>query len=199
MSAQLVAPKHVAVVDDLDALQVIGHPLRLRILAALREPASAAGIARSVGEARQKVNYHLKELERVGLVRPVEQRLVGNLVETLYQAVASSFVLGDETLWADPRRTEAMREQQSLQRLVDVGRRLHRDATVLLDRATFDGEQIPSAALEVEVRLSSERDRAAFMRDLMKVIKPVLDRYGNRSGDRYRVALAAYPETEEEQ
>ena len=199
MSATSNLPVRVAVVDGLDALQALGHPLRVQILAALRRPASAAAVARLVGEARQKVNYHLKELERVGLVRPVEQRLVGNLVETLFQSIASSFVLGDEALWTDPRRAQAMRDQQSLERLVEVGRRLHRDAAALLDRAAFDGEEIPSAALEVDLRLASDADRAAFMRDVINAIKPVLDRYGRRDGSPHRVALAAYPHPEEEQ
>src|SRR5689334_22345645 len=96
----------VAVIRNLEAVQALGHPLRVRILAALREPASAASVARSVGEPRQKVNYHLKELERVGLVRAVEQRMVGNLVETLFLAVGSSFVLADDALWTDARRTQ---------------------------------------------------------------------------------------------
>ena len=186
--------RRVAVVEDLEAVQVLGHPLRVRILAALREPASAAAVARSVGEARQKVNYHLKELERVGLIRAVSQRAVGNLIETLFQAVASSFVFGDEALWTDRRRAQAMSEQQSLERLVDVGRRLHRDAAGLLDRAAFDGEQVASAALEVEVRLSDEIQRASFMRDVIKALRPVLDRYGAKRGSRYRVAIAAYPD-----
>jgi DNA-binding transcriptional ArsR family regulator len=190
--------QRIGVVDRLEALQVLGHPLRVRILAALREPASAAAVAREVDEPRQKVNYHLKELDRVGLVRAVGQRTVGNLIETLYQAVASSFVFGDEALWADPRRAQAMREQQSLERLVDVGRRLHRDAAALLDRAAFDGEEIASAALEVDVHLSTESERAAFMRDVITAIRPVLDRYGDKSGSVFRVAIAAYPESREE-
>jgi DNA-binding transcriptional ArsR family regulator len=191
-------PHRVGVVESLEALHVLGHPLRIRLLAALRLPASAAAAARDVGEPRQKVNYHLKELERVGLVRVVERRTVGNLIETVYQAVASSFVLGDETLWADPRRAQAMREQESLQRLVDVGRRLRRDAAALLDHAAFDGEQIPSASIEVDIRLSSDAERAAFLRELVNAIKPVLDRYGSRRGSAYKLAFAAYPEPKEE-
>jgi DNA-binding transcriptional ArsR family regulator len=196
MSASKTAQR-IALVSDLEALQVLAHPLRVRLLSALREPASAATAARDIGEPRQKVNYHLKELERVGLVRPVEQRLVGNLVETLYQSVASTFVLADDALWSDPRRAQAMREQQSLERLVDIGRRLHRDATALLDRAAFDGEEIPSAAMEVEVRLGSEDERAAFLREVIKAIRPILDRHGRKSGTPYRVALAAYPDAKE--
>jgi DNA-binding transcriptional ArsR family regulator len=188
----------VRVVDDLDAFQALGHPLRVRILAALREPASAAAVARAVGEPRQKVNYHLKELDRVGLVRVVERRAVGNLIETVYQAIASSFVFGDEALWADPRRAQALREQESLERLVDVGRRLHRDAAALLDRAAFDGEQIPSASLEVDVRLSTEAERAEFMRDLIKALRPVLDEYGSREGNPFKVMVAAFPDAKEE-
>ena len=91
-----------------------------------------------------------------------------------------------------------MRDQQSLGRLVEVGRRVHRDAAELLDRAAFDGEQVPSASLEVEICVASEGDRAALIRDVVKAIKPVLDRYGTRKGSRYRVALVAYPHPEED-
>ena len=62
----------VHVVTDLDSLQVLLHPLRIDILEALRTPASAATVARGLNLPRQKVNYHLKELERAALVREVE-------------------------------------------------------------------------------------------------------------------------------
>ena len=37
----------VHVVEDLEVLAVLGHPLRVRILEPLREPASAATVARA--------------------------------------------------------------------------------------------------------------------------------------------------------
>jgi DNA-binding transcriptional ArsR family regulator len=188
----------VHLVEEPDALQALSHPLRVRVLEALRSPGSAAAAARAVGQPRQNVNYHLKELERVGLVHKVGERRNGNFVEALYQAVASTIVVSPRAAWADPRRAEALRNQLSLENLVLVGERLGRDAAALLDRAAFDGEQIASAAVEAEVRFADEEDRAAFMREYLATIGPLLRKYGRRTGASYRVALAAYPRPEDE-
>jgi MOSC domain-containing protein YiiM/DNA-binding transcriptional ArsR family regulator len=74
-------------------LHALAHPLRLRILEELHEPGSAAEVARRVGESRQNVNHHVKELERGGLVHRVAERPAGPFVEALYQATASAHVL----------------------------------------------------------------------------------------------------------
>ncbi len=186
----------VHVVDTIEALQVLGHPLRVRILEALREPGSAATVAREVGETRQKVNYHLKELERVGLVAPVGERRSGNFIETLYEAVARSFLVSPRVAWSDPRRLDTLRQQHSLERLVMVGGQLERDAISLLDRAAFDGEQIASAAVEVDVHFADEKDRAAFLDAYLQAVQELCDRYGSRDGLPYRVVMAAHPATE---
>lgn len=189
----------VHVVEDIEALQVLGHPLRVRILEALREPGSAATVAREVGEARQKVNYHLKELERVGLVQAVGERRTGNFIETLYEAVARSFLVSPRVAWSDPRRVDALRQQHSLERLVMVGGQLERDAISLLDRAAFDGEQIASAAVEVDVHFADEKDRAAFLDEYLAAVQKLCDRYGSRKGLPYRVVLAAHPAAQTEE
>ncbi len=190
------AQSEVRVLDDLEVLPVLGHPLRVQILEALRAPASAAGVARAVGQPRQKVNYHLKELERVGLVRPTGERRVGNFVETLYQAVARCYVVSPKVAWADPRRMQALSDQHSLETLVLLGERLQRDAAALLDRAAFDGAQIASASVVAEARFASEAEREAFLGAYLRATAELLDRYGTKEGAAYRVVLAAYPETE---
>ena len=183
----------VHVVEDVEALQVLGHPLRVQILEALREPGSAATVARQVGQTRQKVNYHLKELERAGLVEAVGERRSGNFIETLYEAVARSFLISPRVAWSDPRRVDALRQQASLERLVMVGGQLERDAIALLDRAAFDGEQIASAAVEVDVHFADERDRTAFLDDYLSAVRALSNRYGSSTGLPYRVVMAAHP------
>lgn len=187
----------VHVVDDSEALQALAHPLRLKVLDALRVPASAAAAARAVGEVRQKVNYHLKELERAGLVRKVGERRNGNFTEALFQAVAPTIMVSPRAAWGDDRRAEVLRTQVSLENLVLLGERLGRDAAALLDRATFDGEEIASAAVEADVRFDSEAARAAFMKEYLKAVGPLLRKHGGRAGARYRVALAAYPDPDD--
>jgi DNA-binding transcriptional ArsR family regulator len=186
----------VHVVEDIEALQVLGNPLRVRILDLLRAPGSAATIAREVGETRQKVNYHLKELERVGLVEPAGERRAGNFIETLYEAVGRSFLVSPRVAWSDRRRVDALRQQHSLENLVMVGARLQQDAITLLDRAAFDGEEIASAAVEADVHFADEQDRAAFLEEYLAAVQELCDRYGARDGLSYRVVLTAHPSAE---
>jgi DNA-binding transcriptional ArsR family regulator len=188
----------VYVVEDIEALQVLGHPLRVRILELLRESGSAATVARELGETRQRINYHLKELERVGLVSPVGERRSGNFMETLYEAAGRSFLVSPQVAWSDPRRLDALRQQHSLENLVMVGAQLQRDAISLLDRAAFDGEQIASAAVEANVHFADENDRAAFLDEYVAAVQKLCDRYGSSAGLPYRVVLAAHPASEPE-
>ena len=186
----------VRVLVDPEALQVLGHPLRVQILESLREPASAAAVARRIGQPRQKVNYHLKELEQAELVEQLRERRVGNFVESIYRAVARSFLVSPEVAWSDPRRLETLRQQHSLQTLVALGERLQRDAAVLVDRAAFEGEEIASASVEAEARFASEAEREAFLDEYLRATAELLDKYGKKKGAAYRIVLAAYPETE---
>ena len=56
----------VHVIDDVARAATVLHPLRLRILAELGRPDSAAGLARRLGLPRQQLNYHLRQLEHQG-------------------------------------------------------------------------------------------------------------------------------------
>ena len=81
-----------------------------------------------------------------------------------------------------------------------VGEQVQRDAAALLDRAAFDGDEIPSLAVDAEVRFADAEARAAFMDDYLAALKPLLAKHGARGGEAYRVALAVYPDraTQEE-
>jgi DNA-binding transcriptional ArsR family regulator len=189
-------PDPVFSVRDPDTLQALAHPIRVQVLEALRDEASAATVARRIGLPRQKVNYHLKELERAGLVQAVEERRSGNFIETIYRAVARTFLVSPEVAWAGPRRMETLRSQHSLQTLVLLGERLQRDAASLLDLAAFEGAEVASASVAAEVRFASEEERQAFLREYLEALGPLLERFGTKEGAPYRLVLAAYPDSE---
>ena len=186
--------------SELSAIQALTHPIRLRMLAALREPATAASVARLIGQTRQKANYHLKELERGGLVRAVGERRKGNMVEQLYQANAGTFLVSPRVAWSDERRPQTLRDQAALAALVDLGERVNRDAAGLLDRATYDGEEIASAVVDAEVAFPDAAARSAFMREYLEALGPLLQKHGvkAKAGAPYRVAIAIYPEPEKD-
>jgi hypothetical protein len=114
----------------------------------------------------------------------------------LYQAVARTFLVSPEVTWADGRRSETLASQHSLGTLVLLGERVQRDAAVLLDKATFEGEEISSASVVAEARFAHEEEREAFLSEYLQATSRLLEKYGNKKGTAYRVVLAAYPEAE---
>src|ERR1700755_2745371 len=127
--------QEIAVIEDPAAAEVSLDPIRARLLAELAEPASATMLAVKVGLPRQKVNYHLKALERHGLVELVEERRKGNVNERLMRATAASYVISPAALPAvqpDPGR---FRDQLSARWLLALGARLVRDVGMLISGA----------------------------------------------------------------
>jgi DNA-binding transcriptional ArsR family regulator len=173
------------------------NPLRAEILAIVREPASAAEVARKIGDTPQRINYHLKSLEKVGLVRRVGTRQVRNLVEVLYQAIAKSFLLS-EAVGLNPETSERIKEQGALAHLITLSDRIRRDALLLMERSEENKGQIPSASLQMKVHLDSEERRRAFLRDYAAMLEELVNRYGAAGeGDEnaFRVTAVIYPET----
>src|SRR3954453_14899313 len=116
----------VAVIDDAAAAEVSLDPTRARLLAELAEPGSASTLAGRVGLTRQKANYHLRALERHGLVELVEERRKGNCTERVLQATAASYVISPTALSAvapDPSREP---DQRSARWLLAVAGRMVR-------------------------------------------------------------------------
>ena len=64
-----------------DSAAALLDPVRQQLLAQLAEPDSAAGLARRLRLPRQRINYHLRALERAGLLELVEERRKGNCIE----------------------------------------------------------------------------------------------------------------------
>lgn len=182
------------VLDDPAAIAAATHPVRAAVLEAMRTPTTAAAAARQVGQSRQNVAYHVRELEKVGLLRAVDERPNGNFVERRYQAVADVLLIAPEATWgtAEPR-ARALADQLSLGELVATGLRLQADAAALLDRAAFDGEEIASASVRATVHLATEDARAAFLRDVVDAVTAVARRHGTADGEPFEVVVAAYP------
>ena len=186
-----------AVVDDREQLAALTHPTRLRILDALRAPDSAAGVARRLGEPRQRVNHHVRELVKAGLLVAAGERRKGNFVEQLYESAAGTFVLSPRLTWGDGARLAAIADQVSLHHLVDVGERLQRDAAALLDRAAFDGAEIPSAAVEATVRFADAAARAAFLDEYLALTAELVERHAAPDGEAFTVTLVVHPAPED--
>lgn len=184
----------VQLISRPEQVQALAHPLRQAVIDRLREPDTAAGVARALDRPRQQINYHLKELARCGLVEPAGERRKGNFIEQLYRAVARRFLISARFAWDQERLTALLRDRIALARLADLGEQIQQDATALIDAAMHDGAEAPSATVVAETRFDDEEARAAFLADYTEALRGLLKKHGARTGTPYRVAFAAYPE-----
>jgi DNA-binding transcriptional ArsR family regulator len=197
----VVVVRELDVIDAAAAAEASLDPIRARLLAELVEPASASGLAARVGMPRQKVNYHLRILERHGLVELVEVRRRGNLDERVMRATAASYVISPATLGAlapDPQRA---RDHLSARYLIALGARLVQEVGALLAGATAAGRRVATFAADAEVRFASAAARAAFAEELAAAIAALVARYHEESapgGRPHRVVLAVHPVHREE-
>src|SRR3954447_6426788 len=78
----------------LDLVSTPLSPLRRAVLEALSAaPASATEVAGALGESRQRVNYHVRELERRGLVELVEERARRGCTERVVRATCHAVIV----------------------------------------------------------------------------------------------------------
>ena len=76
-----------------------------------------------------------------------------------------------------------------------VAERLQRDAAALLDVAAFDGQQIPSAAVEAVVRFADAEARAAFLDEYLALTASLVEKHAAPDGEPFTVALVVHPST----
>jgi DNA-binding transcriptional ArsR family regulator len=103
-------------VDDPAALKALAHPLRVRLLATLREAgtATASELARTLDTESGSTSYHLRVLARYGFVRDADPtpQSTGHPRERRWQPVQRL------TSWSNTQlaTTDAGREAQALMR-----------------------------------------------------------------------------------
>jgi DNA-binding transcriptional ArsR family regulator len=79
------------VISDLETLKVLADPLRLSIIENLENPSTVKDVAEKIQRPPTKLYYHFNLLEKHGLIRTVETRIVSGIVEKHYQAVARRY------------------------------------------------------------------------------------------------------------
>ncbi|WP_181772809.1 winged helix-turn-helix domain-containing protein [Amycolatopsis pittospori] len=191
----------VAVIEDAEAAEVSLDPVRARLLAELAEPASATMLAGRVDLPRQKVNYHLRALEKHGLVELVEERRKGNVTERMMRATASSYVISPTALSAVQPDPAESPDRLSARWLLAVAGRLVRDVGLLITGSTKARKRVATFAIDGEVRFSSAADRAAFAEELTVAITNLVSKYhdeGAEQGRDHRIVVAVHPSVKTE-
>lgn len=186
----------VEVVDDVRRARALLHEGRLALLAALDEPASAATIAKRLGLPRQRVNYHLRELEEQRLLEIADERRRGNCVERVYRRTGQAFAISPEALGELGSDPDAVRDRFSAAYQIALGSRIVREVGALQAGARRAAKALPTFTLDTEVRFASAEHRAAFADEVADAVARLVEKYHDGEspqGRRYRVFLGAHP------
>jgi DNA-binding transcriptional ArsR family regulator len=187
------------VIETPEQAAAVIDPVRGRILEYLRDPDSAAGAARALRLPRQRLGYHIRELERTGLLLSVGERKQRNCVERLLQSTARRYVVSPSALSGGSLPTDAIRDRSSSAYLIAAAARTVQDVGTLHRNALESNKPLPALTIETHVRFASPADSHAFATELARAVASLIAKYNDDAaphGRRFRVLAAAHPASE---
>ena len=188
--------EELRVLQSLASVSAVLSPIRLRLLENLGEPDSAAGLARRLDLPRQKVNYHLRTLEREGLVELVEERQRRGCVERRLRNSARALVVSPTLLGRLAETPERARDRFSSAFLVERAARLVHEVAVLRERAAAVDQTLATFTLESELSFESPSAFKSFADELALELARLAARYDQPdrgASRRYRFVVGAHP------
>lgn len=181
----------VDVIRGDDRLRGTLSPLRRQLLEELREPASASGLANRLGQSRQRINYHLRELEKSGLVELVEQRQRRGCTERVVRATARAVVV-EPGVAGD--LTTATQDRFAVDTLLAAAARTVGEVAAMRERADASGKRLVTFAIEADVSFARPADIERFADELADQVAELAARYSTPDADRrYRITVGGHP------
>jgi DNA-binding transcriptional ArsR family regulator len=182
----------VELLEEPDRLRLALSPIRRKLLDRLREPASATQLAAELDLGRQRVNYHLRALERAGLIELVEERQRRGCVERILVAGADAFVVDPSVMRASP--TPRAQDRFAAEHLVDAAGGVVRDVARMQAAAEREGARLLTFTIETEVSLAAPADLERFTDRLAELVAQAASELNAPAGGRpYRVVLGGHP------
>lgn len=99
-------PKDELVIEDPKVLKLVLDPVRYRMFRSLSTPKSATELAGLVGVPANRLYYHLRLLDRAGLIKQVDVRVSGNHAERMWGLAARRITADRDIARLDDIRAE---------------------------------------------------------------------------------------------
>jgi DNA-binding transcriptional ArsR family regulator len=162
----------------------------------MREPASASEVAATLGVPRQRVNYHVRELENAGLVELVEERRRRGCTERLMRATARAFVVDPAVLGtsASPAATIRARDRFAAEHLMSTAAATVREVGRMVAAADAKNKRLLTFTVETELWFQQPADVHRFTAAVAEAIARTAEQYTTpQEGRPYLVVLGGYP------
>ena len=185
----------VDVLQAPERLAAVLPPIRRLLLENLREPDSASGLARRLGMPRQRINYHLRELERTGFVELDQELQRRGCVERMVRVTARAFVISHGFLEGLAAKPAQIADQFSGAYLITNAARTIREVALLTERAAQVDKKLATLSIEAEATFASPAAFREFSEELAGEIARLTVRYnqGGGAGRRFRVFAGVHP------
>lgn len=184
----------VTVLDDAAAAHAALSPLRLQLLQALDEPASASELGSRLALSRQKVGYHLRVLEEHGLIELAEERQRRGFVERRFRRCGTPVLSPD---LVEPDASLSPADAMSAQAVVAAAADAVRAIGSLTRAAAADGRQLVTATMATDVTFGRPADLRSFLEDVA-ALAARYDGGEDGAGARYRISVLTHPNTDNE-
>lgn len=189
----------VLYIESVEDAAALLHPFRIDLLKHLADPGTCPELAAKFDTTAQKIYYHIKALEKAGLVDKVEERRARGIMEGVYQARARAYWLSPG-LVGQIGGTGSAQDQTSLRFLLNLAEEVHDDIG-RLGQQSEAGASVPSLGLSAHIYLPDGSRRAAFLNDVQTVFQELARKYGlpadeaadEQLGKAFRLILACYP------
>lgn len=172
-------------------------PLRTRILHALHEPGSAASVARDLDLPRQRVSYHVRELEKAGVLEHVEDRRRGNCTERIVRATARSYLVVPEALGLLASGAADLSDRFSSLHLVAQAMHTVESVAELRQKADAAGKRLATLSLVSQLRFATPQAQHRFAEELTAAIAELVARHHDPDageGRSYRLHVGVHPD-----
>ena len=191
--------RELLLIEEVEQAETLLKPLRVALLKQMSEPRTCSELAEVFELTPQSVYYHVKALEKAGLVEKVAEARVRGTVEGHYQARARAYWLSPQLVGqvGGPR---AAQDQASLRYLLSLAEEMHTEVGRLGERSAA-GEPVPSLGLSAQIYLPNGERRGEFLDEVQQVFQALARKYGlpqsdeeaPGAGETFRLALACYP------
>jgi len=177
-------------VEEPEKVRLALSPIRRRLLELLREPSSATQLAATLELPRQRVNYHLRELEKAGLVELVEERQRRGFTERILRASAATLVVDPGVMG---HAFSQIQDQYAAEHLVEVASGTVRDVARMQTAADAEGKRLLTFTLEAEVRFAEPGDVHRFTDALAEAVRRTVADFDTEGGRPYRLTAGGHP------
>lgn len=198
----LGASEGVAIISSPDSAVALLKDPRRRILEMAAVPRSTVEMAERLGETRQRLGYHVRQLVDAGLLEDVEISRRGAMIDKRYRASAAAYALAPALLGPLAARVESSADRESLEYLLGAVNEVQDDLARVVSGRKSSDQRLPTLTLSTRLRFRSAEERAGFAEALAAALTDVVGRHSAPferddgepgEGEPFRLTLTLHP------